>query len=107
MMDVKNRQVRVTILFMAAIATAVVLYFAKARLITSNSVDVVHTDSYKISRSEEPNDLLTDGVLRIKTDILEERSDTVCIYHADQSLYGAIYSKNGETEPASMAQIRW
>lgn len=88
------------ILLIAAIATAVVLYFAKAYLFKSNSADVVHTDSYKISQPEESNDLLTDGVLRIKTDILEESSDTIRIYHADQSLYGAIYSKNGEMEPA-------
>ena len=100
MMDVKNRPARVTILFMAAIATAIVFYFAKAQLLTSNSTDEPQTDSYKSSRPEESNDILTDGVLRIKTDILEERSDTIRIYHADQSLYGAIYSENDETEPA-------
>jgi len=96
-MDVKNRSVLITIFLSGVIIIAAGLYFGKGYILKRNSVDVTLADSTEINR---PDKMMTNGVLRIKTDILEERSDTIRIYHADQSLYGAIYSKNGETEPA-------
>jgi hypothetical protein len=96
-MDVKNRSVLITIFLSAVIIIAVGLHIGKGYLLKRNSVDVTLADSIEISR---PDKMMTNGVLRIKTDILEERSDTIRIYHADQSLYGAIYSENDETEPA-------
>ena len=44
--------------------------------------------------------VLKNGVLRIKTDLLEGTSDTIYIYNSDHTLFGAIFSENEEEEPA-------
>lgn len=93
----KQNTAGVLIFIVAVISAAAALYFV---IVKPKSQEVVPLTSSTPSRSVNPDTLFTNGVLRIKTDILEEFSDTVYILNTDKSLYGAIYSDNNEIEPA-------